>query len=335
MSQGKILGVAIALVALAGLSLGLKKNQYGQAQVDPRIGQEVVSKQLILKADSIAIKKGAESLELKKHPSGLWFLHGNKPFLAKANQVNDLLQDLLELKIQRRISTDKKQHVALGLDEAQVGKLLIAAGDSSLTLHKGKQRSKGQGVYLAFAGENTAYVTDKNVRLLSNPNMWSEKDLFGWKEEQITTLTIHTLSQQKIDLGFARKEQSWSVVSGGQDGDLVEENNLKELLNAILETTFTKKFTATESFAKGDLYHRYQLTTATGGLVDLQLFQNTTEKDKKKYYFQLSLAKPTGKYESWLSEAGQQWVFELAQHKFEALVKKPTDFIAAAEAPKP
>lgn len=330
MSNMKLWGVAVGLIVLAGVSISLKKNQYGQATIDARVGQELVEKEVIFQADSIAIKKGAEALELKRDENDLWFIHGNTPFLAKADKVKDLFQELLNLKIQRKITDKKSQSSSLELDESKATKLLISGKGGSLSILKGKQRTKGQGIYMAFAGEEKAYVTDNNLRLLSNPQMWEQKNLFTWKKEDIGEVAIVTLNKQKMDLRFVKTEQNWTLQSGGQAGDTVLDKGVDELAENILKTTFTKKKSTAKELDKGDLLHHYQLKNQKEAVLDLQIFQHTKE-DKKNYHFQVALSKPTSKQDEWLSKAGKLWAFEFAEYQFKNVNKELSVFLKAAE----
>jgi len=139
-----------------------------------------------------------QDFELKQ-VDGSWRV-GESDWPAESQQVRKLLLALLETKVGDVVTSNPERHPRLELVDPEAGgdgtakrlDLIDQKQRSVLQLLIGKLREQGDGQYIRFFGEETAFLIAEQLPLEDSEVGWMQKNLFSLGDASIQVLKIET-----------------------------------------------------------------------------------------------------------------------------------------------
>lgn len=128
----------------------------------------------------IEILHGKDALMLERQGDHTWRL-GGKP--ADAQAVQQLLEDLKQMQVERIVAWNAAHDRELGLDDAEARDVRLYASDGSMLwqCRIGRQARDLTSTYLRVQGDDRALAVDRALRwqVLRTPDIWLAKAKSG------------------------------------------------------------------------------------------------------------------------------------------------------------
>ena len=154
-----------------------------------------------LKVEALAtlrVSTADQDFELKQI-DGAWRV-GESDWPADSQQVRNLLLALLETKVGDVVTGNPERHPRLELVDPEAGgdgtakrlDLIDQQQRPVLQLLIGKSREQGDGQYIRFFGEETAFLIAEQLPLETSEAGWMQKNLFTLGDASIQVLKVET-----------------------------------------------------------------------------------------------------------------------------------------------
>lgn len=244
------------------------------------------------KISSITIKKGGETLTLRRSAEG-FVIEEKGGYPADTEKINDLLIDLLEIRLAEKTTESAANHDELGVGEDSADATLLFLNDLEgkqiAGIVKGKQVSRGSGSYIRLVEENTVYSTEKQFALDTNATDYMNDELFESLETEkitrvdvITSLGGYTLVREPAE---GEDEEGRIVLLDIPPGKTADEDACSDVFEALDYLSFDDVRRADEIQLAWD--GTYRCTFESGLIYIIQ-----SAKHDDKFYISLSAQPP-------------------------------------------
>ena len=190
MAQRKLWLVTAVLALVAGaMLLSDHFSAPGGGARDKRVGTTLVANVGSLRSvDKVEVKKGDKTVVLVRDADQAWRLGDAQGFPAMAERVAQLFDSLAKARIETVVATKKAAFGDLGLNVPTIV-TMTEGGKPTITLALGDARKNG-GAYVAFDGEEKAYLVSEAVAASPDLDPWEFKTLLNLDKDQIKEVTF-------------------------------------------------------------------------------------------------------------------------------------------------
>lgn len=145
------------------------------------------------KIAKLTISSKDNSLTLKKTGDSFSLVEKNN-YPADISKINELLVDILEVRLKEKISENADYFEELGVSDAHDEAVIVSlfdANDEPLTgLVKGKSLERGSGSYVRQLNGKIAYSSSNYLSINSSINNYLETSLFDIEAEKISEVRV-------------------------------------------------------------------------------------------------------------------------------------------------
>jgi hypothetical protein len=246
MRNKNTLFIVAGLVMVAGVLLVVDQFKKAPPPQDPRIGTHLFDSKLAGAVSKVELKKKDHTLVLSCDDKGGWSIEGGDRFPAAATNLMKLMDDLSASKFIRVVEGSKEKFAELALDQENKVVLYQAAAPV-LELLVGSQR-KGDGQFIALAGENKAYLIDRNITVDTNPASWELKELVNVEKDLIKKVAFFSragAAAPAVAVAREKKEDAFKV-EGTTDKEKIKTYEIDALGSILSHLSYDKKLRQSE-----------------------------------------------------------------------------------------
>ncbi|MCZ6671963.1 MAG: DUF4340 domain-containing protein [Verrucomicrobia bacterium] len=200
-----IVAVALAVVTLAGYYI--RSASLTTPENDPLVGTQVVDQSILADVSRIEISKEDSEVILELDESGDWAVRSLFDLPADFGKLNTLIRNLVDAKIQRKITGREDRLARLDLNQGTI-KLLSEAGTPLIEITFGKSLSGG-GKAFVFGREKTAYLASTSPYIDASSNNWAVKTLYKFQADDVAGIQ------------FSLTDESWGIRRDDKEKDFV------------------------------------------------------------------------------------------------------------------
>ncbi len=237
MKPRTLLITLLALGIIAWLAVTLSnRNLTPPASI---VGQALLSNQTLVATNTIEIKDSTEPqpliLQLDTQ-ANLWRINSYHNAPANLTRIAKLTDDLQGSKIQREVTSNPDRFPRLGLGE----RTITFRDDQNKTIYNlqlGKT-SEGGGLFAKRENDSAAVEIHPQIFFSARPDEWLARDLFQFKPEDITALTVELPDGSK-SIYQRGPEKQWQLVEPTPpEGKTINTEIPQRILQLLLTTSF-------------------------------------------------------------------------------------------------
>ncbi len=203
MNSRKLIGMAVALMVLAGIAFIQKKSDQ-RHHPEPEATEATLFHGLDLNTvDALSVSLGSNSVELVKK-DGHWLNASLYDYPVNFKMLADALRAAGEVKMGRPVRAANVKDTEFGLDKART-LILKAGGKDAVKLEVGAQREASETAAWAnqhFIRKNAGdeiYLVDYDFRPFSTePSDWIEKKLLNVRPDEIVSVKVGDIELNSV-----------------------------------------------------------------------------------------------------------------------------------------
>ncbi len=355
MSKRNLIIAAVVLVVLAIISQWPDRS--GNDQKDDKIGNSLLSPQLVESFDSMSLRNAQYTVTLNKKDDS-WTIAEMDHYPADMKKLVELIDSLTTTTIASLVTKDEKrmEHFQVVYwDAANAGEkvsgtqLVLSNGDKEIyKMIAGKDRqskssrqdmpSYPDGVY-ARVGDNTiVYLLKEKPALDTDPEDWIMATLFSLDKKEIKSI-LFQLQAERFTLERSEKGKA-IVLADLKEKEESADSQVSSVLSDLEEFKIDEIVSRSE-LSEGDLELK-SIVTVTAFDIDPLQFQilaklekteinESTKKEERTYSYYSSFVRPEEvKAESrWkrLYDLNKKWLFKMDDWKAERWFKERKEYI--------
>jgi hypothetical protein len=273
--------IAVALLAIVSVLAYVKNRPEPAPAADPRVGTPLLSPDTVAKADTITVSDQGKSIELKKRADGTWHVASYFDMPADFEKISRLAQDLNEAKVERFVTDNPDRVAHLEFKDSRIA--LGESGKEIWSVTLGKTPDSGNGRFIRFGSENTAFFSGTHVWLDTDAKGWADAQLVTVKPDEIATVVLPLPpGEGTVTLSRTKKDAPWTA-EGGPKGQKLLADKVAQLLTSLTSLRFTETAERKDAgFLESGKYTRlYTLTTFAGKTVVVALSRKPEVKKLK------------------------------------------------------
>lgn len=278
----KLKTLSLTVVVLAALSLAawFLTRPPKVAGTDPRVGQPLVSNDLVQSAAQLKLTDHGKTVLLKKQPDHSWQVATYYDFPADFSKLAEFVRNLTAARIQRFVTANPERLKRLDFKDTAI-RLLDASGKELWSLTLGKTADSG-GRFVHFGAEKRAYLTKLNAWIDPDSHNWADSTLLRFKPADIARVSIDFPGATTIVAHRSKAGDSF-VSEAAPKGDQVKAATYTNLLRSLSELHFTDTTAPDDPAAKAAASHdrTVQLTTFSGVTYTVKLGRTPESKKLK------------------------------------------------------
>ena len=308
-----------------------------QEQGSSRVANQISSPKTLvdeLKVEELVklrISTVDQDFELKQF-DGTWRV-GESDWPAEIQQVRKLLLALLETKVGNVVTSNPERHPRLELVDPEAGgdgtakrlDLIDQQQRSVLQLLIGKPREQGDGQYIRFFGEETAFLIAEQLPLEDSEVGWMQKNLFSLGDASIQVLKIETPGGVEYSLEHDTEATDKWKLSDQQAVEQLNTSMVEQMARALRSLEFDAlKSTKTPPKEVGRNEVSQVTATASDGRV-LKMSIGATEV-AEQHWISLMLRSNSDNQTinqeiELLNQQTEPWIFAISAYSIQALLK--------------
>lgn len=225
--------IALAIVTMAGYYI--RNASLTTPQDDPLVGTQVVDPDILPDIKRIEISKGNDATILEVDATGNWVVRTLYNLPADFPKLNTLVRNLIEAKVQRKITSREDRLERLDLNQGVI-KLMSDEENSLFEISFGKSLSGGKA--FTFGKEKTAYLASTSPFVDASSNNWAVKTLYEFQSDDVAGIQ------------FSLNDESWGIRRDDKDKDFVstlpvdvktpKQSAITSLINRFTNLRFTE-----------------------------------------------------------------------------------------------
>ena len=335
-------GLAGVLLVATVLLYGVERKRTVEAQKGALLVQGLGLGEIA----SISIKSKDKSVTLEKK-DGEFVVSERNGYPASVKKVNDLLLDIMGIRIAEKVTSSKGNHEELGVvvdgDEATTIKFADQEGKDLVGIIVGKSAARGGGKYVRLSDQDVVYASEKSLWLNTDITNYLDTDIVDVKKDDVerVDVTVGTEkyaitrnAEKKIVLDAVpegRKQKDWEVesafdaLSSLSFDDVVTEEPKDLVFDATYVCKTKKHHTYTIKLAKKDDKHHAKFACQGPTAAEIQK-ASAIGRDEAKEKLEQKAAVLTAKdaAEAFNQKHGP-WLYELSSWKADKLRKPVKD----------
>jgi uncharacterized protein YneF (UPF0154 family) len=235
----KLKTLVVTVLVLAALSLGvyIARRPEAPKSTDPRLGQPLVERALIEKAQKLRISDSGKTVEVVRQSDGTWRVPSYHDLPADFTKLSGFVSNLTDAKLQRLVTTSADRIARLEFKDTKI-ELLDAADKPLATFVLGKNAEVGGGRYVRLGDEQKAYLTNLSAWLDPEAKNWANAELINIKPEDIAKVEVPFAEGGPITFSRAKKDDPWTA-DKTPEGQKVKADKVSSVLSSIGNVRFS------------------------------------------------------------------------------------------------
>ena len=277
----RTLVISVVLLAVLSVVAFLSNRPEPAPAADPRVGQPLLGADTVSRASGIVISDQGKKVELRKDGDGTWRVPSYFDMPADFDKISRFVQELNEAKVERFVTDNPER---LGHLEFKDSSIVLddSSGKEIWRLTLGKTPDSGNGRFVRFGGESSAFF--------SGVHSWLDTDAKGWADARLVTVKPDDVA--KVEISFeqgppvvaarAKKDAPWSAAAPPAGKKLVAEK-VSSLLTTLTSLRFTDTVDPKDPLVAQAAAHMrtMKLTTFDGKTLTISLGRKPEEKRLK------------------------------------------------------
>jgi len=229
------------LAAIAGILLIATVLLFGTERgpaVEARKGALLVQGLKLDKIARITVTSKDKSVTLEKKGDG-YVVADRKDYPASVKKVNDLLLDILGIRIAEKVTASSANHKELGVvpdsEDATVIKFADNEGKDIIGVICGKSTARGSGKYVRLAGEDIVYASEKGLWLNNDVTQYLDTDIIDVKKDDVERVEI-TLADERY--AVTRNADKKIVLDAIPEGRKQKDFEVESTFDALSSLSF-------------------------------------------------------------------------------------------------
>jgi hypothetical protein len=277
----KTLVVTIAVLAALSAVAYFARRPEPPPVADARVGQPLVDRAAIEKAQKLRIADTGKTVELVRQADGTWRVPSYYDMPADFSKLSGFVGNLTDAKVQRFVTASKERLDRLEFKDTKI-ELLDAADKVLATVTLGKNADTGGGRYFRYGDEPKAFLTNLSAWLDPEAKNWANAELINLKADDIAKIELPFAEGGPVIVSRARKEDPWTA-DKTPDGQRVNAGKISSVLSSISSLRFTDTTAPEDANAAAAKAHQraFKVTTFDGKTVTIALGRKPEEKKLK------------------------------------------------------
>ncbi|MDA0346057.1 MAG: DUF4340 domain-containing protein [Verrucomicrobia bacterium] len=200
-----IVTVALAVVTVAGYYI--RNASLTTPQDDPLVGTSLVDSTILPDVNRIEVSKNGTTSILEIDENKQWVVRSLFDLPVDFNKLNRLVQDIVNAKVQRKITSRQDRMDRLELNQGTV-KLMSGSDKPLFEITYGKSLSGGGKAFI-FGREKTAYQAFTSPSVDADSNNWAVKTLYQLNADNVAGIQ------------FSLANETWGVRRDDKDKEFV------------------------------------------------------------------------------------------------------------------
>ena len=272
-----------------------------------------------------------QDFELKQ-VDGSWRV-GESDWPAESQQVRKLLLALLETKVGDVVTSNPERHPRLELVDPEAGgdgtakrlDLIDQKQRSVLQLLIGKLREQGDGQYIRFFGEETAFLIAEQLPLEDSEVGWMQKNLFSLDDASVQVLKIETPGGVEYSLEHNTEATDKWKLSDQQAVEQLNTSMIEQMVRALRSLEFDAlKSTKTppEEVGRNEVF-QVTATASDGRVLEMSIgAKEVAEQHWISLVLRSNSDNQTMNQEiELLNQQTEPWIFAISAYSIQALLK--------------
>lgn len=232
----KTLLVTVAVLVAACVAAYYLNRPAAPVSADPRVDKPVLDSTLASQAAGIHLTDNGKSVELARQPDDSWRVTSYFDFPADFSKVSRFVNDLIESKITRLVTTRSERLESLDFKDTRIV-LLGKDGKELWSATLGKNADFG-GRFLKYDDEKKAYLASLTTYLDSESKNWADSSLLDLKSENIKSVEIGFPDAGSVTATRDKKDDPWTA-AGAPEGKQVSAEKVSSVLSNLASLRFT------------------------------------------------------------------------------------------------
>lgn len=334
----------VILALIAAIALTVAVIQYRTAnqpvRTETATGSYLIQGMDTSSITSIKINEG-EGKKLTMRKEGGEFVVADKDgYPADSEKINDLITNLLDVKIQEKV-TDSKENfpdLEIGTRAGEV-RFFNVSGGLITGVCIGKRAPEIDGSYVRLSDSNNVYLAENTPRISVAPSRFLDKQLLNLDTKKITKITVEDPNGKYTIT--SEPNSSSAKLEGVPEGKQVKGSDYRRVFSALNRLTFDD--VRKESNAPTDLKfdHKYICELSDKRIYELQIAkegesyflkcrgkytgpENITKQRRKESKQELEKKEALLLAQQKVQEFNAKctgWVYEISEYKAENLIK--------------
>lgn len=232
----KTLSLSVAALAVLSLVAWFFNRPPKVAGTDPRVGQPLVSNDVVKSATQLELTDHGKTVLLKKQPDDTWQVASYYDFPADFSKLAEFVRDLTDAKVQRFVTSNPERLKRLDFKDSAI-RLRDAKGKELWSLTLGKTADSG-GRFVHFDHEKRAYLTQLNAWIDPEARNWADSTLLKFKPADIANVSLDFPGAATIAVHRAKSTEPFTSADAPK-GYQVKAAAPTDLLRSLSELHFT------------------------------------------------------------------------------------------------
>ena len=344
------------LAVLAVITFFLNRPE-SEPKQDPRVGESIVSTEILRKANQIVFSSGDENVTFLNQPDDkTWVVKERINMPADFSRLSRQIGHFLEGKLQKLVSTNPERISTFGFESGDKVRFLDDTSDVIAELELGKEADGGRQ-FLRFSGEDKAFLITNSISLTVDPDSWLKKKLVEIPTNEVASIDIKLSGGETLSAARdPEDDKAWISESVPEekelDGPAID--RLVSRLTGLNFTSTTSSDTEEVADAKNNS-HSFVLATKSGNAYTFTLgrrpeikaekevesmdeegnattkIEEVVEQEKGPVYLFVESSNPDDPINGYM----ESLAFEVAEYQFTNLPSTLDDLLQNIPEPKP
>ena len=198
--------VAATLAIVTAVGYYIRNASLTTPEDDPLVGTQLIDQDILADVNRIEIAKEDSTAILELDENKVWVVRSLFDLPADFGKLNTLVRNLVDAKVQRKITALEDRLARLDLTQGTV-KLMSGENNSLFEITFGKTLTGGKS--FIFGDERTAYLASESPFVDASSLNWAVKTLYEIKADDVAGIQ------------FSLGEESWAVRRDDKEKDYI------------------------------------------------------------------------------------------------------------------
>lgn len=330
----------ILILAVAGLLAFAKYNALQQSDHSRSVADKLLTFDLQAVNEAV-IKNKDKEFRFIQASEGQWVCATSNDYPARASAVNELIFKLYDLESSQKLTSNKENYAAFGLDASKRAVVLKDKQGKNLCMlelgkprEADKQKSAGETcLYVKSGTSDSVYLVSTDLEIPEEASDWLQKVILNLPKKEIFSIALLKASPE-VTLVKKEKEEEAFELKGLKPEDKVKPWMLNQLSCAFEGLAFSDVLTLKAAEDLKLTFSEAVEVMTTDGL----LYRLSMADQKEKFFMRLLVeiknlpqdadkAKTLKEKSEKLNQEFSKWVYALDSYEAANFKKNYKDFI--------
>ena len=353
----KKLYISTGILAVLAVITSLLNRPDSEPKRDPRVGESIVSAEILREANQIEFSSGNKSVTFVNQPDNKkWVVEERINMPADFSRLSRQIGHFLDGKLQKLVSTNPERISTFGFESGDKVRFLDSSNGVIAELELGKEADGGRQ-FLRFSGEDKAFLITNSISLSVDPDSWLKKKLVEIPTNEVASIDIKLSGGEAFSADRDPEDDKSWLSESVPDGKELDGSAIDRLVARLtgLNFTSTTSSDAEEVAEAKNNSHSFVLSTKSGNAYTFALgrrpeikvekevesmdeegnaiteIEEVVEQEKGPTYLFIESSNPDDPINGYMASLA----FEVAEYQFTNLPSTTDDLLQDAPEPKP